>query len=116
MAEWPSEKLGQSHFRSYNSWYYHCIEILFSTHQQVQSNPHIDQFSINTFKTIFGEVRDWHYPHDAPFGGEGGELVLQRLLAADEDQPFEVVQYFSYKNLVIKLGKGSKTPVTEKFR
>ena len=95
MAEWPSGKLGQSHFRSYNSWYYHSVQILFSTHQQVQSYqfpPHIDQFSISAFKTI--KVRDWHYPHDAPFGGEGGELVLQRLLAADEDQPFEVLRVF----------------------
>ena len=50
---------------------------------------------MNTFKTIFGKVRDWHYPHDAPFGGEGGELVLQRLLAADEDQPFEVLRFSS---------------------
>ena len=45
------------------------------------------------------KVRDWHYPHDAPFGGEGGELVLQRLLAADEDQPLEVVHLHPIKTL-----------------
>jgi len=35
-------------------------------------------------------VRDWHYPMDAPFGKEGGQLVLQRLLKTSEDQPVEV--------------------------
>ena len=63
-----------------------------------RNSPHINKFNVNLFSLIHYqniqsfhvEVRDWHYPHDAAFGGEGGELVLQRLLAADEDQPLEV--------------------------
>jgi len=35
-------------------------------------------------------VRDWHYPFDAPFGQEGGRVVLDRLLASDDQQPPEV--------------------------
>jgi len=35
-------------------------------------------------------VRDWHYPHDAPFGSEGGRLVLDRIMNTTEDQPEEV--------------------------
>jgi len=48
------------------------------------------QTGTKPFQKLQFLVRDWHYPHDAAFGGEGGELVLQRLLAADEDQPLEV--------------------------
>ena len=76
MAEWLSGRLGPSPSRNYNSWYF------------LQLSSILDQQS-----KFFGKVRDWHYPHDAPFGGEGGELVLQRLLAADEDQPLEVEHY-----------------------
>lgn len=36
------------------------------------------------------QVRDWHYPFDAPFGQEGGRVVLDRLLASDDQQPPEV--------------------------
>eukprot|EP00090_Calanus_glacialis_P046193 TRINITY_DN8940_c0_g1_i2.p1 TRINITY_DN8940_c0_g1~~TRINITY_DN8940_c0_g1_i2.p1 ORF type:complete len:482 (-),score=110.12 TRINITY_DN8940_c0_g1_i2:546-1991(-) len=35
-------------------------------------------------------VRDWHYPHDAPFGSEGGKIVLDRLLNTTEEQPQEI--------------------------
>ena len=35
-------------------------------------------------------VRDWHYPHDAPFGSQGGQIVLDKLLNTTEDQPKEV--------------------------
>jgi len=35
-------------------------------------------------------VRDWHYPHDAPFGSEGGKIVMDRLLNTTEDQPEEI--------------------------
>jgi len=35
-------------------------------------------------------VRDWHYPHDAPFGSEGGKIVLERLLKAEEEHPEEI--------------------------
>lgn len=35
-------------------------------------------------------VRDWHYPHDAPFGSEGGQIVLDRLLNTTEEQPQEI--------------------------
>jgi len=35
-------------------------------------------------------VRDWHYPHDAPFGSEGGQIVLDRLMNTTEDQPEEI--------------------------
>jgi len=35
-------------------------------------------------------VRDWHYPHDAPFGPEGGQIVLDRLLQTTEEQPEEI--------------------------
>jgi len=34
-------------------------------------------------------VRDWH-PADAPFGKEGGKIVLERLLKVSSDQPEEV--------------------------
>ena len=76
-------------------------------HTSASSMLSILSNSLHTFtktasKLFLVKVRDWHYPHDAPFGGEGGELVLQRLLAADEDQPFEVLRFFSsYQKLVI---------------
>merc|ERR1719357_1895863 len=48
------------------------------------------QTGTKPFQKLQFLVRDWHFPHDAPFGGEGGDLVLQRLLASDADQPLEV--------------------------
>lgn len=35
-------------------------------------------------------VRDWHYPHDAAFGWEGGQVLLERLLETGEHQPLEL--------------------------
>eukprot|EP00092_Neocalanus_flemingeri_P026980 GFUD01029254.1.p1 GENE.GFUD01029254.1~~GFUD01029254.1.p1 ORF type:complete len:647 (+),score=136.47 GFUD01029254.1:235-2175(+) len=42
------------------------------------------------FQKLHFLVRDWHYPHDAPFGSEGGQIVLDRLLNTTEEQPLEI--------------------------
>jgi len=42
------------------------------------------------FQKLLFLVRDWHYPHDAPFGSEGGQIVLDRLMNTTDEQPLEI--------------------------
>ena len=47
------------------------------------------QSGLTPFQKLQFLVRDWHYPHDAPFGREGGQVVLERLMSK-EKQPMEI--------------------------
>jgi len=50
----------------------------------------LNQSGSTPFQKLLFLVRDWHYPHDAPFGREGGKVVLDRLLETGEQQPLEL--------------------------
>jgi len=50
----------------------------------------LKQTGSTPFQKLQFLVRDWHYPHDAAFGWEGGKVVLDRLMEYGEHQPLEL--------------------------